>query len=116
MGKIELNGMKFYGYHGCCDTEKLAGGRYIVDFSGEYDSGKAELSDDLKDAVDYSKVYSIVAKCMSERKNLLESLCNTIASGIKKEMPEFKNVCIKITKLNPPLPGVVDSSSFTCSL
>lgn len=116
MGKIELNGMKFYGYHGCCDTEKLAGGRYIVNFSGEYDSSACEETDNLEDAINYAGIYAVIKERMLKPCNLLEHLCASIAREIKKNFPEMKNITVKVTKLNPPLPGVVDSSSFTCSL
>ena len=32
IGTIELEGMQFRAYHGCLETEKIAGNDFVVDF------------------------------------------------------------------------------------
>ena len=64
---MQLEGLKFYGYHGVHDAEQQLGQRFIVDLEMELDLRRAGLSDDPSDTVNYSLVYqeikSIITAC-----------------------------------------------------
>lgn len=115
-GTIELNGMAFHANHGVFDFEKADGGDFMVDFSAEADITKAVASDDLVDTVDYAAVYEIIRREMDIPSNLLEHVAARIAAAVKEAFPQLLSVTVKISKLNPPLPGQVESSSVIVTL
>lgn len=113
MGKIELNGMRFKAYHGCLETERNEGNDFVVDFCCEYDTARAEKTDNLEDTLDYSAIYSIVDENMRISSNLLENVAGRIADAIKSGFPEIPSLEVRVTKMNPPVDGPAESSSVT---
>lgn len=113
MGRIELKGMRFRAYHGCLENEKLIGNDFSVDFSCEYDTSKAEGSDNLDDTLNYASVYDIVAEEMQIRSNLLENVAGRIADRIRESLEKIESLEVKVTKFHPPVDGEVESSSVT---
>ena len=106
MGKIELNGMKFFARHGCLESERLSGNEFLVDFECETDTSAAELSDCLDDTLDYSRVYAVVAREMERPCNLLEHLAGRIADSLAAEdIPGLGHFTIRVSKKNPPVGG-----------
>ena len=103
--------MHFKAYHGCLEAEKTEGNNFIVDFSCEYDTSSAEKSDNLEDTLNYAEIYDIVAAEMSISSNLLENVAGRIADRIRIFHPEIPSFEVKVTKLNPPVSGRVESSS-----
>ncbi|MBO4605041.1 MAG: dihydroneopterin aldolase [Bacteroidales bacterium] len=115
-GTIKLSGMQFHAFHGCFDFERAEGGEFIVDFAAELDIARAAESDSLEDTVDYGAIYELISREMDIPSNLLEHVAVRIANAVKKEFPELLSVTLTITKLTPPVPGPVDSSSVTVTL
>ncbi len=109
MGKIYLNGARFYAYHGCMEEEGVAGGNYVVDVIVDFDISGAEKSNELKDTVDYVSIYNCVKKEMEKPSKLLETVLERTASSIKKIHPNITSVDVKIEKTNPPIGGDVSS-------
>ncbi|MEK6616471.1 MAG: dihydroneopterin aldolase, partial [Bacteroidota bacterium] len=70
MGKILVEGIKLYAYHGCMKEEAVIGGNYIVDVCLEANLDKPSKSDKLDETIDYVTVYEIVKKEMAVRSNL----------------------------------------------
>ena len=60
IGKIKLEEIKCYGYHGCMAEESVIGTEYIINIELELNLLNSILSDKLEDTVDYVKVNSIV--------------------------------------------------------
>lgn len=112
-GTIELGGMRFRGYHGCLESEKTLGGDFVVDLRYGLDITEAAASDRLEDALDYSRVYGVVAACMERPSELLENLAARIADTLLAEFPQIEGLELKVSKKNPPLPGPVECSSVT---
>lgn len=105
MGKILLQGMEFYAYHGCFREEQIIGTKFTVDLELEYDSVAAEKSDRLHDALNYQAVYQVVRKEMEKPSHLLENLGGRILDEIRKAFPAVLRSTIRIAKLNPSLGG-----------
>ena len=82
-GIMELTGMEFHAYHGCLESEKREGNRFIVDFKAVYYLRKPAVTDDLKDAADYSVIYSLIREEMGKRSDLLEHVANRIVLAVK---------------------------------
>jgi 7,8-dihydroneopterin aldolase/epimerase/oxygenase len=115
MGKILLEGMEFFAYHGCFKEEQLIGTRFIVDVEVDFDTTASEQSDHLNDTVNYQDVYRIVKKEMEIRPTLLEHVARKILSSLKKNFPVSGKTIVKISKMNPPLGGKVSQVSCVLS-
>jgi dihydroneopterin aldolase len=112
MGKILLEGMEFYAYHGHYKEERIIGTKFIVDLEIEFESGIAERSDQLNDTINYQEIYQLVIKEMEINAHLMESVARRILDAINQMFPQVKSVQVKISKINPPLGGKVKQVSF----
>ncbi len=104
-GIIELEGMEFYAYHGCLEKERKEGNTFIVDFFAETGLEDAMKSDDLKDTIDYGRIYDIIAEQMAIPSNLLENVAGRISESIHKEFKGIAYCKIRVSKKNPPVNG-----------
>ena len=105
MSVISIEGMEFFAYHGCFKEEAIIGTKFRIDLFLRTDTRKAEVSDELRDTVNYQKVYEFIKAEMQTRSKLLEHVGRRILIRIKQEFPEVNQASIKIRKLNPPLGG-----------
>lgn len=77
---------------------------------------KACESDDLNDTVCYHKISNIAHEhCKSNSVHLLEHLCYEIYKKVRKEIDGGAKIWIKVEKCNPPIEGLVGSTSFEYS-
>jgi dihydroneopterin aldolase len=107
MGKILLEGMEFFSYHGCFKEEQIIGTRFVVDLEMEFDTSPAEASDHLRDTVNYQEVYQVVKNEMEQKSHLLEHVARRILNSIKKSFPMVRSLTVRISKINPSLGGKV---------
>ena len=107
MGKVILNGIRVYAFHGCMEEEELIGSDYIVNLEVETDMQKPTDSDLLEDAVDYVQLNAVVKEEMLIRSRLLEHIAKRIIDRILKQFPMVKNVEVKVAKQTPPIGGDV---------
>ncbi len=111
MGKIQIEGIRLYAYHGCLLEEAKIGANYLVDVHLEADFLKAEISDSLADTVDYVMVYEIVKKEMAIRSNLIEHVARRIIKQLYHTAKKAKKIEVRVTKLNPPMNGNIEKVS-----
>ena len=111
MSEIVLEGMSFYAHHGCFDAEKVIGTRFVVNMSMKVDTAKAELSDCLDDTVNYFDIYQLVKKEMAVPSNLLEHVAHRIGQSVLDSYPQVALLSVKVSKMQPPLGGNIDSVS-----
>ncbi len=116
MAVITINDMRFYAHHGCFEQEQVIGTHFRVDLSFTTDTSKAEVSDNIVDTVNYLEVYQTVKKEMMKPSHLLEHVGHRVGEGVLKNFPAVDTVTVKISKLNPPLGGQMDSVSVELSL
>ena len=109
MSCITLNGMRFYAFHGCFAEEQKIGTYFIVDVAFETNTSRAQRSDDIADTVSYLDVYRTVKREMMIPSHLLEHVGDRIAQAILNEYPAIESVSGKVSKMNPPLGGQLDS-------
>lgn len=105
MGKIEVNGLRFYSHHGCMEQETKIGGNYQVDVVITADLEPSAESDNLIDTVDYCAVHKIVAKEMAIPSKLIEHVGKRIVNSLKSELTSALEVEVKVTKFSPPIDG-----------
>ena len=111
MSLISIEKMEFYAYHGCFEEERKIGTWFNVDLSMEVDTSKAEVSDNLKDTVNYQEVYRVVQQEMMVSSKLLENVARRILQAIQKNFPAVSYAWVKVKKMNPPLGGKMESVS-----
>ena len=107
MGKLILNEIRVYAFHGCMEEEKRIGSDYIVNLEVETDMINPAKSDDIGDAVDYVILNKIVKEEMSVSSKLLEHVAQRIIDRVLKQFSEVENVVVSVAKQNPPLGGDV---------
>jgi 7,8-dihydroneopterin aldolase/epimerase/oxygenase len=110
MGKVALEGIEFHAYHGVFSEEKKLGNRFTVDIKVDTHFKEAMLKDQLKNTVDYHKLYQIAKSHMQEPVKLLEHLAHLMIQDIIKAYPNLKHIQVVIKKHNPALGGVVNYS------
>lgn len=112
MGLIQIENMEFYSFHGHFKEERIVGNRFIVDLTIETDMKKPAESDNLKDAVNYQRVYEIVKQQMEMKSHLLEHIAGRILDAIYSEMEGITKATVKVSKMNPPMGGKIGSVSI----
>jgi len=115
MGLIQIENMEFYSFHGHFREERIVGNKFLVDLTIETDMTLPAESDNLKDAVNYQRVYEIVKQQMEMKSHLLEHIAGRILDSIYAEVSGIKNATVKVSKLNPPMGGKIGSVSVSLS-
>ncbi len=115
MGKIKLENIRVYAYHGCLIEEGHIGSDYSVDLTIEADLKKSAKTDNLKDTVDYVSLHKIVLDEMSVRAKLLETVADKILNRILNEEILVTFAEVSISKINPPIGGDVEMVSVIMS-
>lgn len=116
MGCIAINGMRFYAHHGCFGEERAIGTHFLVDLQLEVDTSVAEVSDSIGDTVNYLEVYQVVKQEMEKPSNLLEHVAHRVGETVLSQFLDTKSVVVKVSKLNPPLGGQMESVSVEIAL
>jgi dihydroneopterin aldolase len=116
MGKIVIEEMEFYAFHGHYREEQIVGNRFLVDLEMETDLSVPAGSDKLDDAVNYQQAYQLIKKEMRRKKsNLLENIAKRILDALYDEMSGIEKATIRIRKMYPPMGGPIKSVGVTLS-
>lgn len=115
MGLIQIENMEFYSFHGHFREERIVGNKFLVDLTLETDMKIAAESDNLKDAVNYQRVYEIVKIQMEMKSHLLEHIASRILDAIYDEMKGIDKATVKVSKMNPTMGGKIGSVSVVMS-
>lgn len=108
MDRILLNGLIFFGRHGCHDAEKELGQKFTVDIELECDLRRASQTDSLDDTVDYVAVYNAAREIIEgESVQLLEGLAERIALFALGD-DKVHSAWVRIRKPHVALPGALD--------
>lgn len=106
--KIELKGMRFYGYHGVEKEEKALGQWFEIDLVLWGDFSAAMFTDKVENTVDYSQVYEMTREIVEgEPVNLLEHLASRIMNSILP-LPLVEKVLVRVKKPLAPVKGPLD--------
>jgi 7,8-dihydroneopterin aldolase/epimerase/oxygenase len=115
MGLIEIEGMKFYAFHGHFESEQKVGNEFRVDLRIETNCDLAAISDNLNDALNYQTAYETVKKEMSVTSYLLENVAKRVLDSLYSNFESIIKAEIKISKMNPPMGGEIEKVSITMS-
>lgn len=109
MGKIIMDNMVFYGYHGVLEEEKVLGQKFYIDAELYLDLKRAGETDDLNHTVSYAMVYETIEHIMTKEKfDLLEALSHKICGQILLSFEKIETVILKIKKPSAPVAGNFD--------
>lgn len=108
MGKIQVNNIKLYAYHGCLEEEAKIGSWYRVDVEVKANLKRSAKTDNLEDTVDYVHLNHIVKEEMAIRSKLLEEVAQRILNRFFKEIKMLKKATVSVAKINPPIGGNVE--------
>ena len=109
MGKVYVENIQVYAYHGCLPEETLIGSDYRVDLCVSANLQPSAASDDLKDTVDYVLLCAFVCEEMNVPSKLLEHVAKRILKRIFNEVPLVEKATVKVAKINPPIGEHVQS-------
>jgi dihydroneopterin aldolase len=116
MGKIIIEEMEFYAYHGHYQEEQIVGNRFLVDLELETNMAVAAESDQLENAVNYQKAYQLIRNEMRRKKsNLLENIGKRILDALFAEMDGIEKATVRVRKMHPPMGGPIRSVGVTMS-
>ena len=116
MGKIIIEEMEFYAFHGHYQEEQIVGNRFLVDLEFETNLATPAKSDKLDDAVNYQQAYLLIKNEMRRKKsNLLENIAKRILDALYEEMTGIEKATLRIRKMHPPMGGPIKSVGVTMS-
>lgn len=115
MGKVRLDNIRLFAFHGCLKEEGVIGSDYRVDLEISADLETASRSDRLSETVDYVVLHAIVREEMAVRSHLLETVGARILDRIFEEVATVDSAEVAISKINPPIGGDVQQVTVILS-
>lgn len=111
MGKIRIEDIEIYAFHGHMQEESKIGSRFLVNLELDTALEEACHSDKLDDTFDYELAYTIVKEEMQTSSSLLEHIAGRILQRLLDASALIRTVKISISKMNPPFNGNVKAVS-----
>lgn len=112
--KIEIKGIKAFGYHGVFDFEKRDGQDFFIDLAIDIDLTAASNSDNLEDTVDYGLLSAIAKEAVEKLQfDLIERLAGFIGDTIKENFPTIEQVAVTVHKPSAPVKESVTDIAVT---
>ncbi|KAG8051585.1 hypothetical protein GUJ93_ZPchr0001g32942 [Zizania palustris] len=95
--KLLLRGLKFHGFHGVKQEEKILGQKFVVDVDAWMDlSASGDIYRIVKDVVEGPSL------------NLLEVVAHRISSATLLKFPQISAIRVKVGKPHVDVQGIVD--------
>ena len=108
--RIELRGLRVLGVHGVLAFEQVSPQPFELDLSLEADFANPASSDQLVDAIDYSKIVNEVRTIVEQQRfALIESLAEAVAQQILTD-ERVQAVTVALRKLRPPVAADLQSA------
>lgn len=102
--RIELRGLRVFGYHGVFEHERRDGQEFVVDLTVWTDISAAAATDDLGRTVDYGALAELaVTIVQGPARNLIETVAAEIASRVRA-VPGVADVEVVLHKPSAPIP------------
>tara|TARA_B100001741_G_C16489890_1_gene569149 strand:- start:97 stop:453 length:357 start_codon:yes stop_codon:yes gene_type:complete len=113
MGRLKLQTLKIYAYHGCFKEETKIGGEYHLDVWMEADFSDSEKSDELSKTIDYVEVADLAAQEMKIPSKLIEHVANRILVKMLSNWKFLKKAGVSIKKISPPMNQFVEAVEYS---
>jgi 7,8-dihydroneopterin aldolase/epimerase/oxygenase len=103
MDRMNVRGMKFYGYHGVFPEENKLGQQFYVDLDLKLDLSEAADTDDLTYTINYAELHALAKEIVEGKPfKLIEALAGHIASRLLEAYTRINEVTVRVTKPHPP--------------
>ena len=102
---MALEDIPFWAYHGVYPEEQRLGGQFRVSVWMELDA-LAFQTENLTTTLDYGQMYAYLAQEMAQPRQLLETLAQALTQGLRQRHPNTLKICVRVTKLDPPVGGL----------
>jgi dihydroneopterin aldolase len=113
---ISIDKMRFHACHGVMPQERVTGGEFVVSIEVKCDIGRAVMTDDVADTVNYAEIFKIVNREMQQPSCLLEHLAGRIGECIFREIEGISEMRLKVQKVNPPMGGQCEGAAVSLYL
>ncbi|MCW3111693.1 MAG: dihydroneopterin aldolase [Segetibacter sp.] len=110
--EIQLQKVKFFGFHGLVAGEEIIGGEFEVSLTAAYEPDQIIINK-IAETVDYTTLVEIVRQRMQKPAHLVETLATEIASEIIAKFSIVTAVEVSISKLHPPIENFEGSVGVT---
>lgn len=107
-----MNNMQFHAFHGVYKQENIVGNTFLVDLKLGLDLSEACKSDLLESTINYASVFDEIKDVMGIPCKLIEHLAENICQRLKNNFKKIQTIEIKVTKVNPPIIGQLESVSI----
>lgn len=111
---IRLERLRFFSRIGLFPQEREVGNEFEVDVCFSIDAAQFEV-EEIGSTVSYADVYELISAVMNTEWKLLESVAHTLLTSIKEKRPRVFGVSVKVTKLAPPISGIMGVCSVQCA-
>lgn len=103
--KIQIKGLRVYGYHGVLEHERQEGQYFIVDATIKVDADRASATDDISNTVSYAELAHLISENVRNNPvNLLETLAQRLADEVLfAASPWASKVKITVSKPDAPI-------------
>lgn len=109
---LRVEGMHFFGHHGCRTEEREAGVHLDVDVEVRTDTREAAMSDRVEDTLDYARLVEACRRVVEDNSyHLVETVAERLAEALLEEA-RAERVRVRVAK-RPPLAAAVDRFSVT---
>lgn len=106
--RIELRGLKVFGYHGVFEHERRDGQEFTIDITVWIDLDTAAATDELADTLDYGALAQRAADIVTgPPRNLIESVAGAIADDVMTDA-RVHAVEAVVHKPHAPIPLTFD--------
>src|SRR5438477_6757202 len=95
---IGFERMKFHAAVGTFPEEKILGNEIEIEMRIQISNG--DPHDNLKETIDYSEIYEVVANVMKEEMDLLETVADKVVEVLAQKFASAQKIWIKVAKLN----------------
>ena len=112
---VKVENLKIYAFHGCMNEEKVIGSDYVINMKAMCFVGEKVFNDDITQTVDYVDLARIAKREMAVKSKLLEAVIKRIIDASFKEIDSLEELCVSVSKINPPINADVKSVSVTMS-
>lgn len=103
--RIELTGLKCFGYHGVFEEEKRTGQPFIVDITCWLNFSEAAARDELSKTVNYAELADVAARIVEgPARDLIETVATEVAEATMAAFDELYAVEVTIHKPKAPIP------------
>ncbi|MEV6557397.1 dihydroneopterin aldolase [Nocardia sp. NPDC051756] len=102
--RIELRGLRAFGYHGVFDHERRDGQEFVVDLTVWLDFAAAAAADDLLATAHYGELAENAVRIIQgPPRNLIETVASEIADDVMTD-PRIASVEVVVHKPSAPIP------------